>query len=142
VKTPTWLERARPPVRLAPPADAEALEALEDVALLEDLEVYQSEDEALLEIAEQTPYGEVLLEDLVRRQLTLAISVAAVFLVILLGLPIMNLLFPDLVAMRLLGLPMSWLTLAVLIYPFVWALAWYFVSTSRKYEEEFTELVK
>jgi hypothetical protein len=142
VKTPAWLERARPPAPEAPPIDGEAVDDLEDVALLEDLEAYQTEDEALLEIAEQTPYGEVLLEDLVRRQLTLAVSVAAVFLVILLGLPLMNLLFPDLVAMRLLGLPMSWLTLAVLIYPFVWALACYFVSTSRKYEEEFTELVK
>jgi hypothetical protein len=68
--------------------------------------------------------------------------VAAVFLIILLGLPLMNLGFPGLVQMHVLGLPMAWLALAMLIYPFVWVLAWYFVATSRKYEDEFTELVK
>jgi hypothetical protein len=44
--------------------------------------------------------------------------------------------------MRVLGLPMGWLALAVLIYPFVWGLAVYFVSTSKKNEDEFTELVR
>ena len=100
------------------------------------------DDDALQEIAEQTPYGEILLEDLIRRQLRLGVSVAAVFLIILFGLPLMNLGFPGLVQMHVLGLPMAWLGLAMLIYPFVWVLAWYFVVTSRKYEDEFTELVK
>jgi hypothetical protein len=54
----------------------------------------------------------------------------------------MNLLFPELMQMRLLGLPMAWLALALLVYPFVWGLAVYFVSTSKKYEDEFTALVK
>src|SRR5581483_1014279 len=62
--------------------DPEAL----DVAL-DDLDTFAPDDEALQEIAEQTPYGEVLLEDLMRRQRRLAISVGAVFLVVLLGLP-------------------------------------------------------
>lgn len=119
------------------------LDALDGDALLADeLEPLPFEDEALLEIAEQTPYGEVLLEDLIRHQLTLGVSVAAVFLVILLGLPLMNVLFPELVAMRVLGLPMSWLALAVLVYPLVWVLAIYFVSTAKKYEDDFTELVR
>src|SRR5207248_5589057 len=56
--------------------------------------------------------GEVLLQDLVRRQLRLGLSVAAVFLVILFGLPLMNLLFPELMQMHVLGLPMAWLALA------------------------------
>jgi uncharacterized membrane protein (DUF485 family) len=117
-------------------------EPLDEAAVLEALDTLLPADESLQEIAEQTAYGEVLLRDLVRRQLRLALSVAAVFLVILLGLPLMNLLFPELMQMRLLGLPMAWLALAVLVYPFVWALAVYFVSTARKYEDEFTALVK
>ena len=108
----------------------------------DELGALPQDDEALQEIAEQTPYGEILLEDLMRRQLRLGVSVAAVFLIILLGLPLMNLGFPGLVQMHVLGLPMAWLGLAMLIYPFVWVLAWYFVVTSRKYEDEFTELVK
>ena len=110
--------------------------------MLEALEALQPEDDALQEVAEQTPYGEILLEDLIRRQRRLAMSVAAAFLVILFGLPLMNLLFPELVQMRVLGLPMSWLALAVLVYPIVWTLAVYYVVTSRKYEDEFTKLVR
>src|SRR5947199_132367 len=128
---------------LAPPdLDPDAPDPPGDALTLDDLEASAPADDALQEIAEQTPYGEILLEDLIRRQLRLGISVAAVFLVILLGLPLMNLGFPGLVQMHVLGLPMSWLALAILIYPFVWVLAWYFVVTSRKYEDEFTELVK
>jgi len=117
-------------------------EALVDDASFDELGALPRDDDALQEIAEQTPYGEILLEDLIRRQLRLGVSVAAVFLIILLGLPLMNLGFPGLVQMHVLGLPMAWLGLAMLIYPFVWVLAWYFVVTSRKYEDEFTELVK
>ncbi|HLH23248.1 MAG TPA: DUF485 domain-containing protein [Chloroflexota bacterium] len=127
---------------LEPLDDWLAAEPLDEAAVLDALEALLPADEALQEIAEQTAYGEVLMQDLVRRQLRLGLSVAAVFLVILLGLPLMNLLFPALVQMRLLGLPMAWLALAVLVYPFVWALALYFVSTARKYEDEFTALVK
>ena len=117
-------------------------DASADDPSFDELGALPQDDEALQEIAEQTPYGEILLEDLIRRQLRLGVSVAAVFLIILLGLPLMNLGFPGLEQMHVLGLPMAWLGLAMLIYPFVWVLAWYFVVTSRKYEDEFTELVK
>ena len=135
--------RVPPPHPRSPsskPLGAEADLGLDDA--LDEFDAFPPDDDALQEIAEQTPYGEILLEDLMRRQLRLGISVAAVFLVSLLGLPLMNLGFPGLVQMHVLGLPMSWLALAILVYPFVWVLACYFVSTSRKYEDEFTELVK
>jgi hypothetical protein len=128
------------PAAVEPDLDLDGPDAFDGA--LDDPEAFPPDDDALQEIAEQTPYGEVLLEDLMRRQRRLAISVATVFLIVLLGLPLMNLGFPSLVQMHVLGLPMSWLALAILIYPFVWVLAWYFVSTSRKYEDEFTELVK
>ena len=136
--------RASPPPLLAALPDDLALAELEtfdEAAVIEALEVLQPED-ALQEVAEQTPYGEILLDDLIRRQRRLALSVATVFLVILFGLPLMNLFFPELVQMRVLGLPVAWTALAVLVYPLVWALALYYVWTSRKYEDEFTELVK
>lgn len=61
---------------------------------------------------------------------------------ILFGLPLLNLIFPQVMAMPLFGLPLAWLILAVLVYPSLWVLAAYFVSTSRKYEDEFTKLVR
>src|SRR3712207_729793 len=141
MKTPFWPPRSRSSTLVAPARVDEELvdlEPLDETAALEALEALQPEEDALQEVAEQTPYGEILLEDLISRQRRLAVSVAAAFLVILFGLPLMNLLFPELVQMRVLGLPMSWLALAVLVYPIVWALAVYYVVTSRKYEDEFT----
>jgi len=118
------------------------LDAADEMISLEELSALKTEDAALQEIAEQTTYGEILLEDLIRRQLVLSLNVAGVFLVILFGLPLVNLLLPQLVAMPVLGLPLGWLVLAVLLFPTLWALAAYFVSTAKKYEDDFTELVK
>lgn len=100
------------------------------------------DEPAILEVAEQTTYGEIVLDELIRRQRSLSISVAATFLLLLLGLPLFNLLFPQLGALPVLGLPLSWLLLAVLIYPVLWLLAHYYVTTSRKYEDEFISLVR
>lgn len=114
----------------------------DEVIPIEDLAALAASDVAVQEIAEQTTYGEILLEDLIRRQLTLSVSVAAVFLAILFGLPLVNVIFPQVMALPFFGLPLAWLILAVLVYPTLWALAVYFVSTSQKYEDEFTKLVK
>jgi uncharacterized membrane protein (DUF485 family) len=120
--------------------DGEPLELDDELAGLDAF--LATADDALVEVAEQTTYGEVVLEDLIRRQLTLSLSVAGAFLLLLFGLPLFNLLFPDLAALSVLGLPLSWLLLAVLIYPVLWVLAYYYVATSRKYEREFDELVR
>ena len=110
---------------------------------LADLDALLVEDDRpIVEVAEQTTYGEVVLGDLIRRQLTLSLSVAGVFLLLLFGLPLFNLLFPELGALPILGLPLSWLLLAVLIYPVLWVLAYYYVTTSRKFEDEFTDQVR
>ena len=98
-------------------------------------------DLPIKEVAEQTVYGEVVLDDLIRRQLTLSLSVAGVFLLMLFGLPIFNLLFPELAALPVLGLPFSWLILAVAIYPILWLLAYYYVTTTRKLEDDFIDLL-
>ena len=122
------------------PGDAARSLELDELA---DLDALLAEDEQpIVELAEQTTYGEVVLGDLIRRQLTLALSVASAFLLLLFGLPIFNLLFPELGALPVLGLPLNWLLLAVVIYPVLWLLAYYYVTTSQKFEDEFTELVR
>ncbi len=110
---------------------------------LADLDAWLTDDEhPIVEVAEQTIYGEVVLSALIRRQLTLSLSVASTFLLLLFGLPLFNLLFPELGALPVLGLPLSWLLLAVLIYPLLCLLAYYYVTTAQKFEDEFTELVR
>lgn len=76
---------------------------------------------------------------LMRRQAALSIKVAAAFLVILLGLPLMNLYAPDLMATHVLGFPLTWLILAILFYPVTWFLASTFVRRTEEIEHEQAE---
>jgi len=144
VRAPFWPRQRAVPAAAPGVLDGAdgGLDPLDDELPLEALEALLPDEQSLQEVAEQTPYGEILLQDLIRRQLRLAVSVAAVFLIVLFGLPLMNLLFPELMHMQLLGLPLAWLALAALMYPFIWALALYYVATSKKYDDEFTHLVK
>lgn len=100
-----------------------------------------SDEETLEEVAEQTTYGAVFLNELIKRQRALSLSVAFVFLIFIFSFPLISFLGPQLTSFQILGLPVNWLLLGLLIYPLVWFLAFFFVSTADKYEEEFTRLV-
>ena len=100
------------------------------------------DEETLQEVAEQTTYGAVFLNDLIRRQRALSLSVAVTFLLILFSLPLVNYFLSSWVAFEVLGFQITWFFLGILIYPLIWALAFYFVTTADKYEEQFTKLVK
>jgi len=69
-----------------------------------------------------------------RRQAALSIGVSLVFLTILFGLPLFNLLLPDLAARPVFGFTLSWLILGVLFYPITWLLSWYYIKESDRIE--------
>src|SRR5688500_9417587 len=73
---------------------------------------------------------------LMRRQAALGIGVAALFMVLMLGLPLLSHFRPDLSQLPLLGFPFSWLLLGLLFYPLTWALSAYFVVASERLEAE------
>ncbi len=73
---------------------------------------------------------------LMRRQLTLSITSAAVFVIALLGLPLLNYFAPEFMARRAGGFTLSWMILGVLFYPLVWAIAWVFIRRSIAMEED------
>ena len=80
-------------------------------------------------------HSEEFLRRLMRRQLRLSIACAATFLVALLGLPLLNYFFPELMATRVFGFTLTWLILGVLFFPFVWVIAWVFIRRSIALEE-------
>lgn len=80
-------------------------------------------------------HSEEFLRLLMRRQLTLSISCASSFLVVLLGLPLANYFFPEVMALRVFGFTLSWLILGVLMFPFVWLIAWIFIKRSIAMED-------
>jgi uncharacterized membrane protein (DUF485 family) len=86
--------------------------------------------------------SESFLRSLMRKQLRLSICCAASFLVVLLGLPLANYLWPELMATRIGGFTLSWLLLGVGFFPAVWVIAFVFVRRSSDLEGEVEQSVK
>ena len=68
------------------------------------------------------------------QQLRLSLGLFAIFIIILLGLPLFNFYLPELANARLFGFTLSWLFLGVLFYPLTWAVAYIYVKRSLKLE--------
>ncbi len=79
---------------------------------------------------------------LMRRQLRVANGIAALFLLLILGLPLLNALWPRAMQARVIGFPLTWLILGVLLYPVTWALAAWFVRASERLEADDARLVR
>ncbi len=94
------------------------------------------------EIDEQTIVGDVYMRSLVRLQLRLALGVCLIFAVLLGGLPLVLALQPRLADVRLLGLPLPWLLLGVLVYPTLVVAAWLYVRQAERNERDFADLVQ
>jgi len=73
---------------------------------------------------------------LMRRQGGLSLRVAAVFIVLVLGIPLINAFLPALADTRVFGFTLTWLFLGVLIYPITVALSFYFVAQSNRIEAD------
>ena len=79
---------------------------------------------------------ERLAHRVMKRQGSLSLRVAAVFGVLLLGLPLVNEFLPDLANAPIGGFTATWLFLGVLFYPITIALSFYFVRQSDRIEAE------
>ena len=69
-------------------------------------------------------------------QLRLSIGCAAAFLIALLGLPLANYFFPEIMARRIFGFTLTWFILGVLFFPYVWLIAWIFIRRSIALEQQ------
>src|SRR6266571_3716118 len=86
-------------------------------------------------------HSESFLHLLMRRQLRLSIICATAFLLVLLGLPLANYFWPELMATRLFGFTLTWLILGIGFFPAVWLIAWFFIRRSVALEDaEVSEL--
>jgi uncharacterized membrane protein (DUF485 family) len=77
-----------------------------------------------------------LAKAMMRRQAALSIRVAAVFLVLIFGLPIVNWLLPQVAEASVGGFTLTWLLLGVLFYPITWLLSGYFIRESDRIEAQ------
>jgi hypothetical protein len=94
------------------------------------------------DVHEQTALGGIYLRSLLREQLGLAGRVLVLMVVTLGVLPLVFHLWPDLAHRQVLGIPISWLVLGVLVYPFLLLLGWRYVRRVERNERDFAELVR
>ena len=80
-------------------------------------------------------HSEEFLHALMRKQLKLSIACALAFLVALLGLPLANYFYPELMATRVFGFTLTWFLLGISFFPAVWLIAWVFIRRSIALEE-------
>jgi len=66
----------------------------------------------------------------------LSVACAAAFLIALLGLPLANYFWPEIMARRIFGFTLTWLLLGIAFFPFVWVIAWLFIKRSIALEDE------
>jgi hypothetical protein len=98
-------------------------------------------DRTLREIEEQTRVGEVLVQGLIRAQLSVALRLSAVVAVLLGGLPLLFAVVPSLSDVEVIGVRLPWLLLGVLAYPFLFTVAWVHVRQAERNEQDLTDFV-
>ena len=81
-------------------------------------------------------HSEEFLHSLMRKQLKLSITCALAFLTVVLGLPLANYFFPELMAKRIFGFTLTWFLLGIGFFPAVWSISFYFIRRSIALEEE------
>jgi hypothetical protein len=94
------------------------------------------------EIGEQTELGEVYLTALVRAQLRLAVTICTITAVVLGGLPVLFAVVPSTSRVHVVGIPLPWILLGLLVYPVMIGLGWRAVVLAERNESDFAELVQ
>ena len=89
-----------------------------------------------------TRLGGVYMRSLLREQLRLALGVLTVLALTIGLLPLAFYLAPGLSDVRLLGMPLGWLLLGVVVYPVLVVLGWVYVRRAERNERDFAELVQ
>jgi hypothetical protein len=95
------------------------------------------------EIEAQTATGELLLSNLMRSQLTLALRLAAVAVLVLGVLPVVFLTMPAVAnAVPVAGIGLPWLLLGLLSFPFLLVLGWLYTRHAERNELDFADDVE
>ncbi len=94
------------------------------------------------DVHEQTALGDVYLRSLLREQLGLALAVLVALGATLGALPLAFHLWPGLAEADLVGVPLAWLLLGVVVYPFLLLLGWRYVRRVERNEQDFADLVE
>jgi len=94
-----------------------------------------------VEVQEQTQVGDALVRGLVRAQLGLALRLAAVVVILVGAVPLLNTIFPGLAAITVFGIRLNWVVLTALVYPLLYGIGWVYVRLAEQGERDFVGVV-
>jgi uncharacterized membrane protein (DUF485 family) len=86
--------------------------------------------------AEQHLNQEAVLQRVMRLQAALSLRISSIFVLLLIGLPLVNQYLPDLARARVGAFTFSWLFLGVLFFPITWLLSATFIRESNAIEAQ------
>lgn len=84
--------------------------------------------------------GAFYIRSLIRSQLRVAVVCAAAFIAVLVGVPLVFTLVPGLDAVRVAGVPVSWIVLGAGLFPVLIAIAALYVRTASRNESRYRSL--
>ncbi|WP_205473196.1 hypothetical protein [Nocardioides sp. SYSU D00038] len=93
-------------------------------------------------IDSESRLGTVYVGSLLQEQGWLAVRVLVLLAVGVGAWPLLFHLVPSLADVDLLGLPLAWLVVGVLVYPYLLLLGWIYVRRAERNERAFTDLVE
>lgn len=95
-----------------------------------------------MEVQEQTEVGDALVRGLVRTQLGLALRLAAVAVCAVAAIPLLIGAFPEISHIRIAGIRLNWLTLAVVVYPVMYGVGRLYVRLAEQGERDFIRVIE
>jgi hypothetical protein len=93
-------------------------------------------------LSEESDLSTHYVRSLIKEQRRLGLLVCGVVCGALAAMPLLFALVPELGEQRLLGLPLPWLVLGVLVFPVLVLAGWFYVWQAERSEREFAELVE
>jgi hypothetical protein len=96
----------------------------------------------VVELEEQTSYGEELVSQFIRTQMWTAIRKAAVVGVPLLCLPAVFFLLPELADITVAGVALPWLVIGIAPFPLLFGIAYWYNSVAERHERDFVAMVE
>jgi hypothetical protein len=94
------------------------------------------------EIDAETRVGAIFMGSLLGEQLRLALRILGTLFLTVGSLPLLFHLFPGLGDVRVSGVPLAWLLLGVLVYPYLLLLGWRYVRRAEANERDFAVLLE
>jgi hypothetical protein len=96
----------------------------------------------VVELEEQTSYGEALVTDFIRSQLKWSVLLGGIVGGFLVALPALFFFVPALTDVSVAGVPLPWLLVGVVPFPLLFGVAYWYNSKSERQEQAFVAMVE